>query len=165
MRWLLTLKTKKPLSLLQENGWESGAGSQRPFWKWKKPGFLWLHATKIPTGFQMINFRKLYKNQRPFSNFLRNQKGRCSIFGCIWLIQFKRCIVTCLHLWNYKKSCSHFTFDFQTNLSWFLLNLLKKYFRCNLFQVASKVLNKHGSPCWTRTNDTRINSPSLYRLS
>ena len=22
-----------------------------------------------------------------------------------------------------------------------------------------------GSPCWTRTNDTRINSPSLYRLS
>ena len=23
----------------------------------------------------------------------------------------------------------------------------------------------HGSPCWTRTNDLRINSPSLYRLS
>ncbi len=22
-----------------------------------------------------------------------------------------------------------------------------------------------GSPCWTRTNDLRINSPSLYRLS
>ena len=32
-------------------------------------------------------------------------------------IQSKRCIVTCLHLWNCKKSCSHFTFDFQTNLS------------------------------------------------
>ena len=23
----------------------------------------------------------------------------------------------------------------------------------------------YGSPCWTRTNDTRINSPLLYRLS
>ena len=25
--------------------------------------------------------------------------------------------------------------------------------------------NYYGSPCWTRTNDLRINSPSLYRLS
>ena len=35
---------------------------------------------------------------------------------------------------------------------------LKKdgYFRNRLFS---------GSPCWTRTNDLRINSPSLYRLS
>ena len=38
----------------------------------------------------------------------------------------------------------------------------KKHFRCNSLQVAPKVLNKYGSPCWTRTNDLRINRASFY---
>ena len=39
------------------------------FLKWKKPGFLWLHTTKIPAGFQMINFWKLYTKSAPFFKF------------------------------------------------------------------------------------------------
>ena len=35
----------------------------------------------------------------------------------------------------------------------------------NLFCRIDKRGFFHGSPCWTRTNDTRINSPLLYRLS
>ena len=38
----------------------------------------------------------------------------------------------------------------------------KKHFRCNSLQAASKVLYKYGSPCWTRTNDLRINRASFY---
>ena len=38
----------------------------------------------------------------------------------------------------------------------------KKHFRCNSLQVTPKVLNKYGSPCWTRTNDLRINRASFY---
>ena len=35
----------------------------------------------------------------------------------------------------------------------------------NFSELISKVCINYGSPCWTRTNDLRINSPSLYRLS
>ena len=35
----------------------------------------------------------------------------------------------------------------------------------NFSKLTSKVCINYGAPCWTRTNDLRINSPSLYRLS
>ena len=112
------------------------------------------------------NFLKtLYKISTLFSDFPWNHKWRCSISDCIRLIQFKRCITACLHLWNCKKSRSHFTFDFQTNLSLFLLNLLKKRFRCNLFQVASKALNKHGGTGQIWTGEWRFCRPLPYHLA
>ena len=46
-----------------------GSWEPVPFLKMKKPGFLWLYATKILAGFQMINFRKLYIKSAPFFKF------------------------------------------------------------------------------------------------
>ena len=153
-------------SRLRKNDWKSGAGSQRPFWKWKKPGFLWLHATKIPAGLKMITFWKLYKKTAPFNQISSEIRKRAaqSLSACGWYSSKDASRRVCIY--GTAKNRVHIlpliSEQISVDFSW---NYPKKHFRCNLFQVASKVLNKHGSPCWTWTNDTRINSPSLYRLS
>ena len=49
-------KNKKAALLITGERLRIRSWKPAPFLKMKKPGFLWLHATKIPAGFQMINF-------------------------------------------------------------------------------------------------------------
>jgi len=59
-------KRKKPSSLKQENGLESGADSQRPFSKQKSRDSWGFRAPKIPADSHMIFSENSINIQRPF---------------------------------------------------------------------------------------------------
>ena len=74
-------KRKKPSFPHKEERLIIGSWKSAPFLKMKKPGFLWLHATKIPAGFQMIIFRKLYIKLAFLFNFpLRSKKALLNLW-------------------------------------------------------------------------------------
>ena len=143
-----------------------GSWKPAPFLKMKKAGILMASRHKNPGRFKNDNFLKtLYKISALFQISSENKKGAAqSLSACGWYSSKDASQRVCIYgtIKNRVHILPLISEQISVDFSW---NYPKKRFRCNLFQVASKVLNKHGSPCWTWTNDTRINSPSLYRLS
>ena len=111
----------------------------------KKPGFLWLHTTKIPAGFQMINFWKLYKKAAPFFQISSEiRKGAAqSLTAYDWHSSKDASQHVCIY-GTIKNRVHILPLIFKLISVYFSWICPKNRFRCNLFQVASKVLNKHG---------------------
>ena len=142
------------------------------FLKTKKAGVsesLTLPDTPACTNNKLITFWKLQKKAVPFSrNHAKFKKGT---------VNFVPDAVKPLHLLG--NICFN-GFDIYGMLH-ILLNILPPFSKhscrknggkienthsiTNFSELISKVCINYGSPCWTRTNDLRINSPSLYRLS
>ena len=150
---------------LRKGCWESA-----PFLKKKKPGFLWrCCATKIPADSHMIIFWKLSKKAVPFLKFCPKSKRALPIFYSnrgYGLLRFGDIKSQRNDIYEIHKNCVNISpkkseqfLNENIQIKW------NVHYKLNFLQLISIVYTTNGSPCWTRTNDLRINSPSLYRLS
>ena len=119
----------------------------------KKPGFLWrCCATKIPANSQMITFWKLYiKSGALFEISEEIKKGAANIFVVSgWTSS--RGVSNGVCIYGDVKNRVHIL-PSKVKLIYIIFSIItkKKHFRCNFFQVASKVLGKHGGTgqIWT----------------
>ena len=114
----------------------------------------------------MINFWKLYKKAAPFFQISSEiRKGAAqSLTAYGWYSSKDASQHVCIY--ETEKNRVHIlpliSKLISVDFSW---NYPKKRFRCNLFQVASKVLNKHGAASQIRTGDLILTKDALYRLS
>ena len=159
-------KRKKPSSQNRRTAGKVRRKVSALFENRKSRNFYGCYAAKIPADSHMIIFWK------------RNNKSS-ALFEILSEIKKGAANISVVSGWTCSKSvskgvCIYGIAKNRVNIlpqrikqlsSKYSIITRKKHFRCNFLQAASKVLGKYGSPCWTRTNDTRINSPSLYRLS
>ena len=149
---------------------EIGYWQPAPFLKKKKPGFLWrCCATKIPADSHMIIFWKLSKKAVPFLKFCPKPKRALLIFHSnrgYRLLSLGDIYSQRNDIYEIRKNCVNISpkkseqfLNDNIQIKW------NVHYKLNFLQLISIVYTTNGSPCWTRTNDLRINSPSLYRLS
>ena len=123
-----------------------------PFLKMKKAGILMASRHKNPGRFKNDNFLKtLYKISALFQISSENKKGAAqSLRAYGWYSSKDASQRVCIY-GTVKNRVHILPLIFKLISVDFSWNYPKKRFRCNLFQVASKVLNKHGaaSQIWT----------------
>ena len=159
-------KRKKPSS---QNRRTAGKGRRKVsalFENRKSRNFYGCYATKIPADSHMIIFwKRNNKSSALFEILSETKKGTANIFAvsgwacsksvskgvCIYGIAKNRVNILSQRIKQLSSKFSMFT--------------CKKRFRCNLFQVASKVLNKHGAASQIWTGDLILTKDALYRLS
>ena len=114
----------------------------------------------------MINFWKLYKKAAPFFQISSEiRKGAAQSLTAYGRHSSKDASQhVCIYgtIKNRVHILPLISKLISVDFSW---NYPKKRFRCNLFQVASKVLNKHGAASQIWTGDLILTKDALYRLS
>ena len=124
----------------------------------------------------MINFWKLYKKAAPFFQISSEiRKGAAqSLTAYDWHSSKDASQHVCIYGTIKKHVCIYGTIKNRVHILPLIFKLIsvyfswichKKRFRCNLFQVASKVLNKHGAASQIWTGDLILTKDALYRLS
>ena len=140
----LLRKRKKPPFPLKEERLIIRSWKPAPFLKMKKAGILMASRHKNPDRFKNDNFLKtLYKISALFQISSENKKGAAqSLTAYDWHSSKDASQRVCIY--GTAKNRVHIlpliSEQISVDYSW---NYPKKHFRCNLFQVASKVLNKH----------------------
>ena len=121
---------------------------------------------KNPGRFPNDNFLKtLYKISALFQISSENKKGAAqSLTAYGWYSSKDASQHVCIYetVKNRVHILPLISKLISVDFSW---NYPKKRFRCNLFQVASKVLNKHGAASQIWTGDLILTKDALYRLS
>ena len=114
----------------------------------------------------MINFWKLYKKTAPFFQISSEiRKGAAqSLTAYVWHSSKDASQHVCIY-GTVKNRAHILPLIFKLISVYFSWIYPKKHFRCNLFQVASKVLNKHGAASQIWTGDLILTKDALYRLS
>ena len=114
----------------------------------------------------MINFWKLYKKAAPFFQISSEiRKGAAqSLTAYVWHSSKDASQHVCIY-GTVKNRAHILPLIFKLISVYFSWIYPKKHFRCNLFQVASKVLNKHGAASQIWTGDLILTKDALYRLS
>ena len=114
----------------------------------------------------MINFWKLYKKAAPFFQISSEiRKGAAqSLTAYDWHSSKDASQHVCIY-GTIKNRVHILPLIFKLISVYFSWIYHKKRFRCNLFQVASKVLNKHGAASQIWTGDRILTKDALYRLS
>ena len=130
-----------------------GSWKPAPFLKMKKAGILMASRHKNPGRFKNDNFLKtLYKISALFQISSENKKGAAqSLSACGWYSSKDASQRVCIY-GTTKNRVHILPLIFEQISVDFSRNYPKKRFICNLFQVAYKVLNKHGRAVhfWSR---------------
>ena len=143
-----------------------GSWKPAPFLKMKKAGILMASRHKNPGRFKNDNFLKtLYKISALFQISSEIRKGAAqSLTAYDWHSSKDASQHVCIY-GTIKNRVHILPLIFKLISVDFSWNYPKKRFRCNLFQVASKVLNKHGAASQIWTGDLILTKDALYRLS
>ena len=114
----------------------------------------------------MINFWKLYKKAAPFFQISSEiRKGAAqSLTAYDWHSSKNASQHVCIY-GTIKNRVHILPLIFKLISVYFSWICHKKHFRCNLFQVASKVLNKHGGTAQIWTGEWRFCRPLPYHLA